>query len=97
MKMLLTQITPEAASAWADVPLAALLIAALVIGATAFVREWIVAGTRYKAKEEECEILLQENKQLWREKVDDAGESAKIARAYIELRERELKERTTDG
>lgn len=51
----------------------------------------VVLYRMYRSKEAECMKLLEENRRLWAEKVDDAGETTKIARAYIELRDRELK------
>jgi cell division protein FtsB len=55
----------------------------------------VIVWALYKqgqGKDKEIDELQAENKQLWREKVDDAKSSEAIARAYIELRNREERE-----
>lgn len=51
---LLGQITPDAAAAWSQVPLAGLLIAALIAIVTSFIRGWVVSRGTYQDKAQEC-------------------------------------------
>lgn len=51
--------------------------------------EWWVPGVRYRAKIAECQALTVENKQLWNEKVEDAKETAELAKAFLKVREQD--------
>lgn len=51
--------------------------------------EWWVPGVRYRAKIAECQALTVENKELWNEKVQDAKETAELAKAFLKAREQD--------
>lgn len=84
---LVLQMPPAPPEGWDKVGIVTVLVIAVFVVGTAFLREWVVPGARYKAKEEECNAFREENNSLradnmtlWREKVDDAREAGELAR-----------------
>lgn len=88
--MLQNPIDPGYLSGFDKLGIVAILVGIILLGGMAFVREWVVPGSRYDEKVAECQKLAEENARLWREKVEDAKESEVIAKAYIRNRERDV-------
>lgn len=93
LTLLVLQV-PNPPDGWEKAGIVTILVLAVFLIGTAFLREWVVTGTRYKAKEEDCNMLRKDNEalradnmRLWGEKVEDAKESGELARAILRVRE----------